>query len=113
MGQQRFLHRSREAVAVDGERAAGRQLVGISRAHDQRARAAHLLVQQADGVVLGVVGAEGVGADEFGEGLGEMGLGAARGPHLVEHDGDARLRELPGRLAAREPAAHDVHMLDA
>ena len=113
MGEQRLLHGGREAVPVDGERAAGRQLVRVGRAHDQRAGAAHLLVQQADGVVLRIVGAEGVGADQLGEVLGEMRFGAARRPHLVQHHGHARLRELPRRLAAREAAAHDVHAPDA
>ena len=113
MGEQRFLHGRREAVAVDGERAAGRQLVGIGRAHDQRARAPHLLVQETDGVVLRIVGAEGVGADELGEIFGEMCLGAAHGSHLVQHHRHAGLGELPRGFAAREAAAHDVHVLDA
>ena len=56
-----------KAVAVDRERAAGRHLVGVGRAHDQRAQPAHFGVQQADGVVGGIVGAERVGADQFGE----------------------------------------------
>ena len=42
----------REAVAVDRQRAAGRHLVGVGRPHDQRAEPAHLLVQQADRIVL-------------------------------------------------------------
>ena len=41
-----------KAVAVDGERAAGRQLVGVGGAHDQRAEPAHLGMQQADGACL-------------------------------------------------------------
>ena len=67
----------REIVAVDGQRAAGRQLVRVARAHDQRAGAAHLLVQQADGVGLGVVGAEGVGAHQLGQPVGLVRLGHA------------------------------------
>ena len=103
------LHGGGEAVAVDGQRAAGRQLVRVGRAHDQRAGAPHLLVQQADGVVGGIVGAEGVGADQLGEVFGEMRLGAAHRPHLVQHHGHAGRRELPRRFAAREAAADDVH----
>ena len=56
-----------KADAVDGQRAAGRQGVGVGHPHDQRAGAAHFLVQQADGVALLVVGAEAVGADQFGQ----------------------------------------------
>ena len=110
MGEQRFLHGGGEAVPVDRERAAGRQLVGVGRAHDQRAGAAHLLVDHADGVVLRIVGAEGIGADQLGQLVGQMGLGAAHRAHLVQHHGHARVRELPRRLAAREPAAHDMHV---
>ena len=113
VGEQGLLHRRREAVSVDGERAAGGQLVRVGRAHDQRAGAAHLFVDHADGIVGGVVGAEGVGADQFRETVGEMGLGAAHRPHLVQHHRHARLGELPRRLAARETAADDVNGLGA
>ena len=40
-----------EAVAVDGERAAGGQFVGIPRRHDQRARQAHFGVQKPTALV--------------------------------------------------------------
>ena len=90
-----------EMIAVDGQRAAGGQLVGVAGGHDQRAGAAHLLVQQADRVGGGIVGAEGVGADQFGEAVRLVRLGAATGPHLVQDDGDAGLRDLPRGLASR------------
>ena len=95
-------------IAVDGERAAGRQLVLVAGRHDQRAGAPHLLVQQADGVGLGVVGAERVGADQLGEAVGLVRFGHAHGAHLVQHDGDAATGDLPGGLAAGEAAADDV-----
>ena len=66
-GCERRRDRGGKAVAVDRQRAAGRHLIGVGRAHDQRAEPAHLLVQQADRVVLLVVGAERIGADQFGE----------------------------------------------
>ena len=106
----RFLHGAGEAVPVDRERAAGGQFVGVGGAHDQRAGAAHLLVDHADGIVLRIVGAEGIGADQLGQLVGQMGLGAAHRAHLVQHDRHAGLRELPCRFAAREPAAHDMHV---
>ena len=100
-----FVERARdvrgEMIAVDGQRAAGGQLVGVAGGHDQRAGAAHLLVQQADRVGGGIVGAEGIGADELGEAVGLVRLGAANGAHLVQHDGDAGLRDLPRRLRCR------------
>ena len=78
---------------------------------DERAGPAHFLVQQADGIVDGVVGAEGIGADQFGQPVGAMGLGAAHGPHFMEDDGNAGAGELPGRLAAGKAAAHDMHRI--
>ena len=73
-------------------------------------RAAHLLMQQPDGVGLPFVGAEGVGADQLGEGAGLMRLGLPHRAHLVQHDRNAGLRELPGRLAARQAAADHMNL---
>ena len=106
-------HRRRKAVAVDRERAARRHLVPIARAHHQRAQPPHLLVQQPDRVVLPVVRAERVGADELGEAFGLVRLGHAHRPHLVEHDGNAPARDLPGGFRSGEPPADDVHGLHA
>ena len=106
-------HRRRKAVAVDRERAARRHLVPIARAHHQRAQPPHLLVQQPDRVVLPVVRAERVGADELGEAFGPVRLGHAHRPHLVEHDGNAPACDLPGGFRSGEPPADDVHGLHA
>jgi hypothetical protein len=98
-----------KAVAIDGERPAGRQLVGVGGGEDQRAAAPHLLMQQADGIVLGIVGAERVGADQLGQAIGLVRLGLAHRAHLVERHGHAGLGELPGGFAAGEAAADDMH----
>ena len=45
MRLERVCHFGGEPFAVDRERAARRQLVGVGGSHDQRARAAHLLMQ--------------------------------------------------------------------
>ena len=66
-----------KAVAIDRERAAGRHLVGVAGRHDQRAGQPHFGVQHADGIALGIVGAEGIGADEFGKAVGLVRIGAA------------------------------------
>jgi hypothetical protein len=66
-------------------------------------------MQQAHGIVHGIVGAEGIRADELRQPVGLMGLGPAPGPHLMQHHGDPGLGQLPGRLAAGEPAAHHMH----
>jgi hypothetical protein len=81
---------------------------GSPATHDEREAAPHLLVEEADGVVLGIVRAEGVGADELGKAVCQMRLGAAHGAHLVEDDRDAETRRLPRRLAAGKTAADDV-----
>ena len=98
-----------EAVAVDRQRAAGRHLIGIGGAHDQRTEPAHFGVQQADGVIGRVVGAKRIGADEFGKALGAMGLGHPDGTHLVQDDRYAGLGDLPGGFRAGEARANDVH----
>ena len=103
---------ARERLAVDGERAAGRQAVPVGGGDDEAAGGAHLPVQQADGVLLVVVGAEGVRADELGEAAGLVGEGADDGAHLVQDDGNAGLGDLPGGLGAGEAAADDVDGVD-
>ena len=99
----------REALAVDGERAAGGHLVRIAHAHDERVRHAQLRVQQADGIGVGVVRAERVGADELGQAVRLVRVGAAHGPHLVQDDGNAAIDDLPSGFGAGETAADDVN----
>ena len=102
---QRLGDGGRKAVAIDRQRAAGGHLVGVGRAHDQRAQPAHFGVQQADRVVGGVVGAERIGADQFGEAIGAVGLGHPCRAHLVQHDAERRhwrpARRLPSRRGRR------------
>jgi hypothetical protein len=105
---ERRRDRVREAVAVDRERSAGRHLMGVALGDDQRAQGAHLLMQQPDRVRLGVVGAEGVRADELGKAAGLVGFRAAPGPHLVQHHRHAGAGDLPGGFGARKAAADDV-----
>ena len=97
-----------EGHAVDGERAAGGDGVAVGARNDEAAGLAHLPVQQADRVLLVVVGAEGVGADELGEAAGLVGEGAHDGAHLVQDHRHAHAGGLPGRLGAGEAAADDV-----
>ena len=93
-------------VAVDGERAAAGHARFVGALEDHAAEQAHLGLQQAVRVRrLGAL--EGVGADELGEAIGLVRLGAAHGPHLVQHDVVPALGELPGGFAAGEAAADD------
>ena len=98
-----------KSVAIDRERAAGGDLVGVGRAHDQRTQPAHFGVQQSDRIIGGVVGTKRVGAYEFGKAIGAMGFGHSAGTHLVQGDRNARLGELPGRFRAGEARADDMH----
>ena len=112
-GRARAAPRPRRRTRRDRPRARRRPAAG---AHPPRAgpgsrSAAHLLVQQPDRVVVGIVGAERVGADQFGEPARRMRLGPAHGPHLVQHHGHAGARQLPRRLAAGEAAADDMNRL--
>ena len=101
--------RGGESVAVHRQRPAGGHLVGVGRAHDQRAEPAHLLMQEADGGLFVVVGAEGIGADQLGQLLGLVGLGGALWAHLVQRHRQPALGDLPGRLGACEAAADNVN----
>jgi hypothetical protein len=113
MRRERLGDRIGKAVAVHRQRAAGRHLVGIGGAHDQRIQTAHFGVKQADRVGRGVVGPERVGTDQLGQSLGAVCGGGALRPHLVEHGRHATLRDLPRRLRAGEAAADHMDGLQA
>ena len=72
----------------------------ISRFDDERTHAAHFIMQEANGVVIAIVGTEGVGADEFGAVAGLMCFGFAHRAHFMQRDDNAGFRQLPCRLAA-------------
>jgi hypothetical protein len=76
MGFQAAGDLGREAVAIDGQGAAGGHLVLVGGRHDQAVAAAHLGVQQAHGVELPVVRAERVGAHHLGQTVGMVGVRA-------------------------------------
>src|SRR5207253_9750462 len=78
--------------------------------HDERAGPPHLLLEEPDRRLERRV-AKRVRAHELRELVAGVRLGAAHRPHLVEVDVDAVTRELPGGLAAREPAADDRYPL--
>ena len=77
--------RGRRRVAVDGEGVAGGDGGGVGVGEEEGVGAAHLLLEEPGGGVFGL-GLEGVGADEFGEVGGLVGLGGAVRAHLVEVD---------------------------
>jgi hypothetical protein len=60
----------REAFSIDREGRPRWHAVPVAGAHDQGIERSHLLVEQADGIVLGIVGPEAVRANHFGEAVG-------------------------------------------
>jgi hypothetical protein len=104
--------RGREAVPIDRQRAAGRHLMSVALGHDEGPEAAHLLVEQADRIGLGLVRPERVRADELGQPVGLVGVGAANGSHLVQDDGQSGSRDLPGGLGPGKASADNVNGLD-
>ncbi|MCY1239343.1 hypothetical protein D9M72_521350 [compost metagenome] len=95
-------------MTIDGERAAGRNLVGIGGLHDQRAGKAHFRMQNADRIAGRIIRAERIGTDEFGKAVGLVRVGAAHAAHLVQNDRDAGLGNLPGSLRTGKAAADDM-----
>src|SRR5262249_57552401 len=69
--------------------------------------------EEGGGIGVGVGGGEGVRGDELGQRRGLVGSGGALRPHFVEDHRNAARRDLPGRLGPGEPAADDVHWLQA
>ena len=110
MRRQRCGHGGGKAVAVDRQRAARRHLIGVGGAHDERAEPPHLGVQQADRVVLVIVGAEGIGADQFGE-PPVLCAAVVRSGRISCSVTGTPLRQLPGGFGAGEAAADDMDRL--
>ena len=98
-----------KSVAVDGQCAAGGNLIGVGGTHDQRSQPAHFRVQQPNRIVGGIVRAKRIGTHEFGEAVGAMGFGHPVGPHLVQNHWNSRFGNLPGCLRAGEAGADNMH----
>ena len=99
-----------ELDAVYGEGVAGGDGGGVGVGEEDGTGAAHLLFEEPGGGVFGL-GLEGVGADEFGEVGGLVGLGGTRGTHLVEIDFAAEFCCLKGGFGACEASADDFDSL--
>src|SRR5918993_1225251 len=87
---------SRSTASAREGRAPRRHLMGVALRHDERTQGPHLLMEQADGIGRGIVGAEGVGADELGEPGGLMRFRPTDRAHLVQDHGHAAPSDLPG-----------------
>ena len=102
-------HFGRKPVPIHRQSSTCRNLMQCRHRHDQRARITHFLVQQAHGIVVLVVAAERVGANEFGQTIGLVGVGCHMGTHFVQHHGHTRLGRSPGGLAARHAPANHMY----
>ena len=67
MAFDRLRHFSGKRFAIDRQRRAGGDTVLVGAAHDERVERAHLLMEEADRIVLGIVRAKAVRADHFGK----------------------------------------------
>ncbi len=77
--------------------------------HHQRTERAHFLMEQSNGIVLSIIGAEAVGADHLGKPVGfvrRSHIPAAA--HFTEADFEPRFGELPRSFGSGEAAADDV-----
>ena len=100
-----------KGFAVDGERRAGGDAVRVGRAHDERAERPHLLMEQANRIVLGIVAAKAVRADHLGEAIGLMRRSRVAAPaHFADADAQARFGKLPSSFRPGQPAADDVNV---
>ncbi len=99
-------HRAGKRVPIHGERAARRHLAGESRRHAYAAKPPHLFLKQPRRAVQ-PLGLQGVGTHQLRESLPVMGRGVLSRLHLGQFHRHPRLRDGPGRLAARQPRADD------
>ena len=98
----------RETVAVDRERASRRHLMRIGALKDDRAESAHLAMQDPDRIGRGVVGSEGVRANELGE-VGSLVRSRGSGrPHFMQNHRNAGIRRLPRGFRAGKASANNV-----
>ena len=100
-----------EAVAVHRQRGAGGHAVRVALAQDQRAERAHLGMEQADGVLLGIVRAEAVRAHQLGEVIGVVGGRPLDAAHFGEANLEAGFGQLPRGFGSGEAAADDVNVV--
>ena len=97
-----------EIIPVDRQRRSGRHARGIGGGHDKAAQRAHFLMDEADGVVVGVVGPKTVRTDQLGELVAVVRISAMHAAHFVQDDRHAGPRTGPGGFRTGKAAADDV-----
>ena len=81
--------------------------------HDQAIRAAHFLMQHADGIRDVIVRPERIGTDQLRQFVGLVGISAFDAAHFVQDDGHACICGLPGGLRPGHAAADNMNGFDA
>ena len=100
-------------VAIDGHGRSGGNACFFARLHYQAVQPPHFIVQQADRVLVAVVGSKAVGTDQFGKAIGLVrGCHLTRTAHFRQADAKAAPRQLPRRLAAGETAANYLNIMN-
>ncbi len=105
-GGNRIRDPAREQLAVHGQRASRGYPHLVRHADDQRPHPAHLLLEEARRLVERVA-AQTVRTHELGQVARLVHRRLTHGPHLEEIDRNPPARELPSRLAPRQPAPDD------
>ena len=101
-----------EHVAVHRQRRSGGHFGLGRRRHHQRIELAHFVMEQADRVLFVVVGAEAVGADQFGQPRRLVrGAHVAAAAHFRQAHFQPAFRQLPCCFAAGQTAADDVNVI--
>ena len=72
---------------------------------------AHFGVQQADGIVLMVIGTKRIRTHQFCIAISFMDRGCAQWAHFMQDNRNPGLRQLPGRLRTGQAAANDMNGL--
>ena len=114
MGFDLGRHGRGKTVAVDGKRAAGRNLVG-DRRHAMISEPASRISACSTPTALVSASSERKELEQTSSArpVGLVRIGAANGAHFVQDDGNAGLGRLPCGFRAGEAAADDVDGIDA
>ena len=96
-----------EEVAIHGEGVPAGDAGLLGGLEQERIEAAEFLLEEPGGGV-DALALQRVAADEFGETIGLVRGGGARGTHFVEDAGDTAAGDLPGGFGAGQAATNDV-----
>ena len=82
----------------------------VAGAHDERTERPHLLMEQANCIVIGVIGAEAVGADHLCKTVRLVRRRrVAAAAHFAETHTDAGLGQLPGGFGPGQTTAYNLY----